>query len=214
MTQGLTRKQKEILDFIRMRIREQGYPPTVREIGEALGLSSSSTVHSHIAALEAKGYIKRSGSSARALTLVDELNEDSTSSGTEDEELYRNMVALPLVGRVAAGAPILAEQNIEEMLPLPKQIVGDFSSFLLKVSGESMIDIGICDGDYVVVRESKEAHNGDVVVALIDDSATVKTFYRESDHIRLQPENQTMEPILVKDCTILGVVTALFRKFI
>jgi repressor LexA len=213
MTQGLTTKQREILDFIRMRIREQSYPPTVREIGEALGLSSSSTVHSHIAALEAKGYLKRNGSSARALTVVEDgtLEEDGTPA--VDEEIYRNMVALPLLGRVAAGAPILAEQNIEETLPLPRQIVGDSSSFLLEVKGESMIDIGICDGDYVVVKEARDARNGDIVVALVDDSATVKTFYREAGHIRLQPENSTMEPIIVDDCMVLGTVTALFRTF-
>ena len=213
MTQGLTKKQREILEFIRDRIREQGYPPTVREIGEALGLSSSSTVHSHIAALEAKGYLKRNGSSARALTVVEGMLDDDHVDSDEDEELYRNMVALPLVGQVAAGEPILAEQNIEETLPMPKQIVGDSSSFLLKVKGDSMIDVGIFDGDYVVVKESHGAVNGEIVVAMVDDAATVKRFYKESDHIRLQPENETMDPIIVKDCTILGSVVALFRSF-
>lgn len=212
MTQGLTRKQREIYDFIREHIREQGYPPTVREIGEALGLSSSSTVHSHIAALEVKGYLRRDGSSARALTVVEGRSDEEDCTPASDEELLRNTIALPLVGQVAAGEPILAEQNIEETLTLPKQIVGDSSSFLLKVRGESMRDIGILDGDYVVVRQSSTARNGEIVVAMVDDSATVKRFFKESGHIRLQPENETMDPIIVDDCTILGTVTALFRS--
>jgi repressor LexA len=217
----LSERQQDILRFLRAFIAKSGYPPSVREIGEAVGLSSSSTVHSHLNALENKGFIRRDPSSARALTVIDQ-GED-TPQGTDatgftkptlleaPARLPRNVVELPLVGRVAAGAPILAEQNIEESLILPTQIVGDTSSFLLTVRGESMIEAGILDGDYVVVKEQPTAHNGEIVVALIGDEATVKTFYREPNRIRLQPENHSMEPIYTRDVTILGKVIALLR---
>jgi repressor LexA len=216
----LSERQQEILAFLKDFIMENGYPPSVREIGEAVGLSSSSTVHSHLSTLEDRGCIRRDPSSARALTIIG--LEDGTAGGPKNEvrssagfdvpvRLPRNVVELPLVGRVAAGAPILAEQNIEEVLTLPTQIVGDTSSFLLTIKGESMIEAGIYDGDYVVVREQPTANNGDIVVALIEDEATVKTFYRETDRIRLQPENHSMEPIYVRDVTILGKVIALLR---
>jgi repressor LexA len=208
---NLTKRQQEILDFLRSFTAENGYPPSVREIGEAVGLSSSSTVHSHLIALESKGYIHRDASSARALVIVDQLTGDEANALTDEPDPYRNVVALPLVGRVAAGAPILAEQNIEDTLTLPTQLVGDSSSFLLSVKGESMIEAGILDGDYVVVREQRSANNGDIVVAMIDEEATVKTFYREPDRIRLQPENQSMAPIYTVDATILGKVVALLR---
>ena len=218
---GLTDRQKQILDFIRISIRDQGFPPSVREIGDAVGLKSSSSVHSHLTALENKGYLSRSSSSARALVVNEDLLDDDLSvhvdSSIDDDpidEVYRNITPLPLVGRVAAGTPILAEQNIEDTLGLPTQIVGDKNSFLLTVSGESMIEAGILDGDIVVVTEQNTARNGDIVVAMIDDSATVKTFYKEDGRIRLQPENPTMEPIYVTDVTILGKVTALFRTII
>ena len=214
----LTDRQKQILDYIRISIRDRGFPPSVREIGDATGLKSSSSVHSHLTALEKKGYLKRDASSARALTVNEALLDDDLSVHVDDviaeepvDEVYRNVIPLPLVGRVAAGTPILAEQNIEETLGLPKQIVGDTNSFLLTVSGESMIEAGILDGDIVVVTEQSTARNGEIVVAMIDDEATVKTFYKEADRIRLQPENSSMEPIYTTDAVILGKVTALFR---
>jgi repressor LexA len=217
----LSERQQDILRFLRAFIARNGYPPSVREIGEAVGLSSSSTVHSHLNALENKGFIRRDPSSARALTVIDQGEDtprDTSAVGLAKTtrleapaRLPRNVVELPLVGRVAAGAPILAEQNIEESLILPTQIVGDTSSFLLTVRGESMIEAGILDGDYVVVKEQPTAHNGEIVVALIGDEATVKTFYREPDRIRLQPENRGMEPIYARDVTILGKVIALLR---
>ena len=217
-----TGRQSEILRFIEKCIKENGYPPSVREIGEAVGLKSSSSVQSNLNALVKKGYLTRGSSSARALTLKNGSHDSSSeksdgeprsqdSASPQVEEVYRNVVPIPLVGRVAAGTPILAEQNIEETIGLPKQIVGDSNSFLLTVSGESMIDAGILDGDIVVVSEQKDAANGDIVVAMINDEATVKTFFREDGRIRLQPQNPTMEPIYTTDATILGKVTALFR---
>jgi repressor LexA len=223
----LSERQGGILRFLEGFIAENGYPPSVREIGEAVGLSSSSTVHSHLNALENKGFIRRDPSSARALTVIGRDGETRTSAAPEalagipadgglttaaaPPRLPRNVVELPLVGQVAAGTPIFAEQNIEESLILPTQIVGDAGSFLLTVRGESMIEAGILDGDYVVVKEQPTANNGEIVVALINDEATVKTFYREQGHIRLQPENHTMEPIYARDVTILGKVIALLR---
>ena len=212
LTAKLSERQQEILDFLNLFTVKNGYPPSVREIGEAVGLSSSSTVHSHLNALEDKGYIRRDPSSARALTVI---SQRETASAPEvkntPERLPRNVVKLPLVGRVAAGMPTLAEENIEESMLLPTQIVGDTSSFLLTVKGDSMIEAGILDGDYVVVKEQPTASNGDIVVALIDDEATVKTFYKESDRIRLQPENHTMTPIYSREVMILGKVVALLR---
>lgn len=207
--QKLSPRQKDILDFLSDFIRRNGYPPSVREIGDAVGLSSSSTVHSHLNSLEDKGYIKRDPSSARAISLI--FQEDQTPSVPSQPQIPRTVVELPLLGRVAAGIPTLAEQNIEESLLLPTQIVGDTSSFMLTVKGDSMVEAGILDGDYVVVKEQPTANNGEIVVALIDDEATVKTFYKEADRIRLQPENHTMEPIYTRDVTILGKVIALLR---
>ncbi len=201
----LTKRQAQIYEFIRTEVTEKGYPPSVREIAEAVGLSSPSTVHTHLQVLEDKGYIKRNLSKPRALEIIDK--EPSTPAvGTSEGVVY-----LPVVGQVAAGTPILAEQNIDSMIPLPETIVGDAASFVLRVQGESMIQAGIYDGDFVVVKEQDDAVNGQIVVALIDDEATVKTFYREQDRIRLQPENPTMDPIYVKDPKILGRVIALVR---
>jgi repressor LexA len=200
----LTKRQQEILDFIRGELHRCGYPPSVREIGEAVGLSSSSTVHSHLAALEAKGFIRRDPSKPRALEVLD---FRETDRGID----YGKISVVPLVGQVAAGSPILAAENIESTMSLPAEMAGD-NTFILKVRGESMIDAGILDGDFVVVRQQPTADNGEIAVAMIDDSATVKTFYRELDRIRLQPENSTMEPIYARDVTILGKVVALFRK--
>lgn len=210
----LSDRQQGILDFLSEFISRNGYPPSVREIGEAVGLSSSSTVHSHLNALEDKGYIKRDPASARALTIIEQDYQPAAMAEVVDlkpARLPSNTVALPVLGRVAAGIPSLAEQNVEDTLILPTQIVGDYSSFLLTVKGESMIEAGIFDGDYVVVKEQKTANNGDIVVALIDDEATVKTFYKEPDRVRLQPENHTMDPIYSRDVMILGKVIALLR---
>jgi repressor LexA len=209
---NLSDRQQGILDFLGDFIAKNGYPPSVREIGEAVGLSSSSTVHSHLNALENKGFIKRDPSSARALTVIDHNCQPMADIvDIKPARLPAHTVELPLLGRVAAGTPSYAEQNIEDTMVLPTQIVGDYSSFLLTVKGESMIEAGIFDGDYVVVKEQNTASNGDIVVALIDDEATVKTFYREPDRIRLQPENHTMEPIYSRDVMILGKVIALLR---
>jgi repressor LexA len=200
----LTKRQQQILDFIRGEIHRCGYPPSVREIGEAIGLSSSSTVHSHLAALESKGYLRRDPSKPRALEVLD---YRETDRGVD----YGSVRAVPVVGQVAAGQPILAAENIEQTMSLPTEMADD-ETFILRVKGDSMIEAGILDGDFVVVRQQPTAANGDIVVAMLEDSATVKTFYREPDRIRLQPENSTMEPIYAREVTILGKVVALFRR--
>ncbi len=203
----LTARQREILDFVRAEIHRRGFPPSVREIGEAVGLSSSSTVHSHLAALEVKGLLRRDPSKPRALEVLDYRD---TERGID----YESVQAVPLVGQVAAGAPILAAENIEATLPLPASFAGE-DTFVLRVKGESMIDAGILDGDYAVVRQQRDATNGDIVVAMIDEEATVKRFFREGERIRLQPENVTMEPIYADgyvDFAVLGKVVALFRR--
>lgn len=205
----LTVRQREVLDFIRSFAQQNSYPPSVRDICEAVGLSSTSSVHAHLNSLEEKGYIRRDGSSARAITIID---DEELADGAPTEVL-RNMVSLPLLGQVAAGLPIEAQSDINEVLPLPKQVVGDSASFMLTIRGDSMVEAGIFDGDYVVVREQPTASNGEIVVALIDSEATVKTFYREPGRIRLQPENASMAPIYVEeDVTILGKVIALLRR--
>jgi SOS regulatory protein LexA len=200
----LTRRQHEILDYIRSEIHRRGFPPSVREIGEAVGLSSSSTVHSHLAALEKKGFIRRDPSKPRALEVLDYRD-------TERAVDYGAVQAVPVVGSVAAGAPILAAENIEQTVPLPAEFAGD-ATFILRVRGESMIDAGILDGDFVVVHQQPTADDGDIVVAMIDDDATVKRFFRESGRIRLQPENPSMDPIYAREVTVLGKVIALFRR--
>lgn len=207
----LTKRQQDILAFLKEQIAANGYPPSVREICEAIGLSSTSTVHSHLNTLEAKGFIRREANGARTITLVDDADDPESTNHLLEDDPYANTQVLPLLGRVAAGEPILAEQNIEETLVLPTSLVGDAGSFLLEVHGESMIEAGILDGDYVVVKEQSDASNGDIVVALLDDSATVKTFYRDSGRIRLQPQNPTMDPIYPDQVTILGKVVALLR---
>lgn len=203
----LTKRQGQIYDFICKEVADKGYPPSVREIANAVGLSSPSTVHTHLQVLEDKGYIKRDLSKPRALEII---GKDSPAASVGSSS---RIVNLPLVGRVAAGMPVLAEQNIESYMPLPETIVGDAASFVLKVKGESMIQAGIFDGDFVVVKEQNDAVNGQIVVALIEDEATVKTFYKEPDRVRLQPENPTMSPIYAKNPRILGRVIALVRSF-
>lgn len=212
----LTKRQQQILDFIRECIEEKHYPPSVREIGQAIGLSSPSTVHAHLNALEQKGYIKRDGAKSRSMVITGK-GEPPAELVSQSQKLPdfddHSLVSLPLVGRVAAGSPILAEQNVEEEVPLPTSLFGDRNSFLLTVHGDSMINAGIFDGDTLLVREQKSASNGDIVVAMIEDGATVKTYYKEADHIRLQPQNDAMEPILTRDAHIVGVVTGLFRSY-
>jgi repressor LexA len=200
----LSARQEQILEFIRSEIHRKGYPPSVREIGEAVGLSSSSTVHSHLAALEVKGFIRRDPSKPRALEVLDFRDSERAID-------FGQVNAVPVVGRVAAGEPILVAENIEQTIPLPTEFSGE-ETFILKVRGDSMIEAGILDGDFVVVRQQQTANNGEIVVAMLEDDATVKTFYREADRIRLQPENAALEPIYARDVAILGKVVALFRR--
>lgn len=208
MTIKITKRQQAVLDDIERHIAEKGYGPTVREVCEDLGLSSPSTVHVHLKALEEKGFIKRDPLKSRSISLTYAIEEAVDTFISE----VRDIVSVPLVGNVAAGAPILAEENIEDTMKLPTDIVGDAPSFMLSVRGDSMIEVGINDGDYVVVKEQPVANNGDIVVAIVEDGATVKRFYKEKDHIRLQPENSSMDPIIVKDCSIAGTVVAVFRR--
>ena len=196
-------KQKEILEYMKNEILNKGYPPTVRDICEAVKLKSTSSVHSHLETLEKNGYIRRDPTKPRAIEIIDD-NFNLTR---------REMVNVPLVGRVAAGEPILATENIESYFPVPAEYMPNAESFMLKVKGESMINAGIFDGDQILVEKCSSARNGDMVVALVDDSATVKTFYKEANHIRLQPENDTMDPIIVDNCEILGKVFGVFRFF-
>lgn len=197
----ITAKQQEILEFIKEVILSRGYPPTVREICEKVGLKSTSSVHSHLETLEKNGYIRRDPTKPRAIEIVDD----------SFQMVRTEMVSVPIVGSVAAGMPILAEQNIDSYYPVPAEHVPSGTSFALRVKGDSMINAGIMNGDLIFVNECRSAENGDIVVALVDDSATVKRFYKEKDHIRLQPENDAMEPIIVHDCTILGKVFGVFR---
>lgn len=208
--QSLSHRQQEIYDYIRREVSSRGIAPSVREIAAAVGLSSPSTVHTHLAALEEKGYIKRDKQSARGIVLMGLEHHDDSEAY---EHLARKVVEMPLLGKVAAGTPILAEEHVEETFYLPVDLIGDVNSFLLEVRGDSMIEIGIFDGDYVVVKEQHYAHNGDIVVALIEDEATVKTYYKEADgRIRLQPENSSMEPLYPHEPYIIGKVTGLFRS--
>jgi repressor LexA len=199
----ISNKQQAILEFIKQEILNKGYPPTVRDICEAVDLKSTSSVHSHLETLEKNGYIRRDPTKPRAIEIIDD-NFNLTR---------REVVNVPLVGRVAAGEPILAVENIESYFPVPAEYMPNAESFMLKVKGESMINAGIMDGDQILVEKCSTARNGEMVVALVEDSATVKTFYKEADHIRLQPENDTMDPIIVPDCEILGKVFGVFRFF-
>lgn len=194
-------KQREILEYIKKEILNRGYPPAVREICEAVDLKSTSSVHSHLETLEKNGYIRRDPTKPRAIEIIDE-NFNLTR---------REVVNVPMIGRVAAGQPILAVENIDSYFPIPAEFMPNTETFMLLVKGESMINVGILDGDNILVQRQKDARNGDIVVALVDDSATVKTFYRENGHVRLQPENDNMDPIIVPDCEILGKVFGVFR---
>lgn len=199
----ITAKQQEILEYIKEEILKRGYPPAVREICEAVHLKSTSSVHSHLETLEKNGYIRRDPTKPRAIEICDD----------SFQMVRTEMVSLPVLGNVAAGLPILAEENIQNYFPVPADLVPTGDSFILNVRGDSMINAGIYDGDQVFVNACSTAQNGDTVVALIEDSATVKTFYKENGYIRLQPENDTMDPIIVDDCQIIGKVFGIFRLY-
>lgn len=197
----ITKKQSEILEYIKNEILNKGYPPSVRDICEAVNLRSTSSVHAHLETLEKNGYIRRDPTKPRAIEILDD----------NFNLVRREVVNVPIVGRVAAGQPILAVENIESYFPIPAEFMPNTESFMLNVKGESMINVGIMDGDKIIVEKTNSASNGDIVVALIEDSATVKTFYKEDNHYRLQPENDTMEPIIVDELEIIGKVFGVFR---
>lgn len=202
MTYGkISSKQREILEYIKQEILNKGYPPAVREICEAVHLKSTSSVHSHLETLEKNGYIRRDPTKPRAIEIIDD-NFNLTR---------REVVNVPIIGQVAAGQPLLAVENIENYFPIPTEFMPNAETFMLKVKGDSMINAGIFNGDKILVQKQSDAQNGDIVVALVDDSATVKTFYKEDGHFRLQPENDTMDPIIVNECSILGKVFGIMR---
>ena len=207
----LTAREKRILEFLEQQIRENGYPPTVRDICAALDIKSTSTVHKAMGRLAEEGYITKGAANKRRAVKV-------TTSNAEEklQELRSDVVDIPVVGQIAAGTPILAEQNIEDSFPLPARYLGRGTSFMLRVHGDSMIEAGIFDGDYILVQQQNTANNGDIVAAMVngmESEATVKSFYKENGHIRLQPQNSSMAPIIVPDCTILGIVKGVFRWF-
>jgi repressor LexA len=201
LVKDLSKRQREIFDFIGRYLKQHGYPPTVREIGKAVGLHSSSTVHAHLAKLESRGLLKRDPTKPRAIELL-----------VERAKRAVRPAGMPLVGTVAAGAPVLAEENIEDYLQVPAVIGGETGDFVLRIKGDSMVDAGILEGDYVVVRPAETAEDGEIVVALLGEEATVKRFYRERDHVRLQPENVAMEPIRSDEVSIVGKVVGVFRR--
>ncbi len=215
---GLNKRERAILKFIQKEIEVKGFAPSVREIGKAVDLSSTATVQGYLKSLEERGFIKKETQKGRTLRLLknykgDNVVADQRGISTE-KQFYSNkeLVNIPLVGKITAGQPILAVENITDTFPIPIDFVGNSESFMLTVRGESMIEAGILDGDYILVKRTNSAENGQIVVALIEDEATVKTFYKEDNYIRLQPENSTMEPIIVPDCKILGKVAGVFRK--
>jgi repressor LexA len=201
----LSKRQQDILQYIKVAVKEKGYPPSVREIGEAVGLASSSTVHGHLARLESKGLIRRDPTKPRAIEILD-LEEDSIPR--------QKVVNVPLIGKVTAGQPITAVENVEEFFPLPERLApSDEQVFMLEIMGDSMIEAGILDGDFVIVRQQQTANNGDIVVAMTEeDEATVKRFFKEKDFVRLQPENSTMSPIILRNVSILGKVIGVYRQ--
>lgn len=199
----ITAKQQEILEYIKSEIVNKGYPPAVREICGAVHLKSTSSVHSHLETLEKNGFIRRDPTKPRAIEIID---DDFNLS-------RREIISVPVIGSVAAGEPIFADQNIESYMPVLPEDMPDGQAFMLRVKGESMVNAGIFDGDRVLVKKQESAENGDIIVALVEDAATVKTFYKEDGHFRLQPENDTMQPIILDDVTVLGKVTGLFRIY-
>lgn len=208
----LNKREKTILKFIEKQIMTDGYPPSVREIGQAVGLSSTATVHGYLERLEKKGYIKKKDKKGRTLRVLKGTTGESKKTSSKDFYTQKELVEVPVVGKITAGMPILAVENVTDTFPIPIDFVGNSECFMLIVRGESMIEAGILDGDYILVKKQNNANNGEIVVALIEDEATVKTFYKEKDHIRLQPENSTMDPIIVPTCEILGKVAGVFRK--
>ena len=208
----LNKREKEILKFIEKQIMTDGYPPSVREIGEAVGLKSTATVHGYLARLEEKGYIKKKDKKGRTLRLIKGSSGEDKKTSSKEFYTQKELVDVPVIGKITAGMPILAVENVTDTFPIPIDFVGNSDCFMLTVRGESMIEAGILDGDYILVKRQSNANNGEIVVALIEDEATVKTFYKEKDHIRLQPENCTMDPIIVPNCEILGRVAGVFRK--
>lgn len=202
MAEKITKKQLEVLEYIKEEILKKGYPPAVREICEAVNLKSTSSVHAHLESLERNGYIRRDPTKPRAIEILDD----------SFQMVRTEMTNIPVVGRVAAGQPILSTENIESYFPLPVEFLPNRELFMMVVKGESMINVGIYDGDYIVVASQQTASNGDIVVALVEDSVTVKRFYKENGRYRLQPENDRMDPIIVPECMILGKVVSLFRK--
>ena len=208
----LNKRERAILKFIEKQIKDKGYPPSVREIGKAVGLSSTATVHGYLAKLTKKGYIQKESQKGRTLKLLKGGLSENENSSPKPVYNGKELVDVPVIGKITAGAPILAVENVTDTFPIPIDFVGNSESFMLTVRGESMIEAGILDGDYILVKRQNDARNGQIVVALIEDEATVKTFYKVKDHISLQPENSTMDPIIVPDCKILGVVGGVFRK--
>ena len=208
MYEDLSSSQIKILNYLKYQLQNKGYPPSVREICHAVELKSTSTVHAHLAKLEEKGYIRKDPTKPRAIEILH-------SEHNHDFKLQKEIINVPIIGKVTAGEPILAVENIEDTFPLPVDFVDskNHEIFILRIKGDSMIDAGIFDGDFIVVSQQSTANNGDIVVALMDDEATVKKFYREKDHIRLQPENPTYEPIITKEVAILGKVIGLIRTF-
>ena len=207
-----TKKEKAILKFIEEQVLEKGYPPSVREIGKAVGLSSTATVHAYLEKLEKQGFIKKEDKKGRTLKIIKGSNGDPYVKSTKNFYTQKELVDVQIIGKITEGQHILAVENITDTFPIPIDFVGNSESFMLTVRGESMIEAGILDGDYILVKRQEDAHNGEIVVALIGDEATVKTFYKEKNYIRLQPENHTMDPIIVPDCKILGKVAGVFRK--
>lgn len=215
---GLNKRERAILKHIQKEIAMKGYAPSVREICKAVNLKSTATVQGYLNTLEERGFIKKENQKGRTLRLLKNSKGQEVISGVNGVEATkqfyssREMVNVPVIGKITAGQPILAVENITDSFPIPIDFVGNSESFMLTVRGESMIEVGIMDGDYILVKKQNTAENGDIIVALIEDEATVKTFYKEKDHIRLQPENHTMDPIIVPDCSILGKVSGVFRK--
>lgn len=207
MSNDLTSKQRDILEYIESHVSQKGYPPSVREICEAVGLKSTSTVHGHLQRLEKKGYIRRDQTKPRAIGVLEGSDQDNVIPFPQKE-----IAEIPIIGRVAAGEPILAAENYEDTFPVPMDFIDAGNYFMLRVKGDSMIEAGIFDRDYVLVRQQADARNGDYVVAMLDDSATVKTYYRENDRIRLQPENPNLSPIYANHIEVLGIVKGVFRK--
>lgn len=211
----ITPKQQEILDFMKSRILEKGYPPSVREICEAVSLKSTSSVHAHLETLEKNGYIRRDPAKPRAIEIMDsafnQAMKESFIQSPTDNEYSRELVNIPMVGTVAAGEPLLAVENVTDYFPVPVDMLPNAETFMLRVKGDSMINMGIYEGDQLIVERKNTASNGEVIVALVDDSATVKRFYKENGHYRLQPENDDMDPIIVDHCEIIGKVIGLIR---